>query len=326
MSQRGVLDLNDEARQLIYTRRLRRISGWVDMTMQPEQGIGRELSLGEVISKTFEVYRRDFVKYFVLFAIVGVIVQVVTTLAQQAFVLPTLPLNPTPQQFSTWFSALFGAFFLLIAVIFVVNIVFSTIAEGSAIKLASEQITKGQVDFGASIRFAVSRLLSIWALSIIVGIIVFLGFIALIVPGIILAIMFSLALPVLLIENKGVMESMGRSRELVRNRWLKTFATFLVLAIIVIIASAIVNAITGPLGIAGPVVNGILSAFYQPLFPILMTVYYYSNLARITTLPADQMPTAPTMTAQAGMKFCPSCGTQLASSATFCSKCGAKLN
>ncbi|TMI55717.1 hypothetical protein E6H18_08685, partial [Candidatus Bathyarchaeota archaeon] len=129
--------------------------------MQPEQGIGRELGLGEAISKTFEVYRRDFSKYFVLFAVVGVIVQVVTTLAQQAFVLPTPPVNPTPQQYSSWFPALFAALFLLIAVIFIVNIVFSTIAEGSAIKLASEQITKGQANLGASIRFAVSRLLSI---------------------------------------------------------------------------------------------------------------------------------------------------------------------
>jgi hypothetical protein len=67
------------------------------MTTQPEQGIGRELSFGEVFSKTFEVYRRDLAKYFVLFAVVGVIVQVVTTLAMQAFVRPTLPLNPTPQ-------------------------------------------------------------------------------------------------------------------------------------------------------------------------------------------------------------------------------------
>jgi len=297
------------------------------MTMQPERGISRELGLGEVVSKTFEVYRRDFAKYFVLFAVVGVIVQVVTTLAQQAFVLPTLPVNPTPQQVSSWFSALFAAFFLLFAVIFIVNIVFSTIAEGSAIKLASEQITKGQVDFGASIRFAVSRLLSIWALSIIVGIIVFLGLIALVVPGIILAIMFSLALPVLLIENKGVTESMGRSRELVSHRWAKTFGTFLVLGIIVLIASLIFSAITAPLGIIiGPVVNGILSALYQPLFPILMVVYYYSNLARISQPPPGQMPIGPTATFQAGMKLCPTCGTQNISSSTFCTKCGARLN
>src|SRR2546426_1163173 len=211
------------------------------MTVQPEQSIKRELSLGEVIQKTFELYQRDFTKYFVLFAIVGAIIGVVMTIARQIFILPTLPSNPPPQQIYTWLPGFFATL-------------------------------------------------------------------------------------ILLIENRGVLDSMGKSRQLVSHRWLKTFATFLVLAIIVIIASAIVNAITGPLGIASPVVNGILSAFYQPLFPILMTVYYYSNLARITTLPADQMPTTPTMTAQAGMKFCPSCGTQLASSATFCSKCGAKLN
>src|SRR5437762_11513568 len=294
--------------------------------MQPEQGISHELGLGEVISKTFEVYRRDFAKYFVLFAVVGVIVQGVTALAQQALVLPTLPVNPTPQQFSAYFSALFGALFLLLVVIFVVNIVFSTIAESSAIRLASEQITKGQVSLGASIRFAVSRLLSIWALSIIVGIIVVLGIIALIVPGIILAIMFSLALPVLLIENKGVTESMGRSRQLVGQRWLKTFATLLVLGIIVIIASVIIGAISGLFDISSPVVNGILAAFYQPLFPILLAVYYYSNLARISQPPPGPMWTGPTTTAQPGTKLCPTCGTQNISSATFCTKCGARLS
>jgi hypothetical protein len=211
--------------------------------------------------------------------------------------------------------------------IFLVNVIFSTVAQGSAIKMTSEEITKGQVNIGASVRFAVSKLLSIWALSIIVGIIVFLGFIALIVPGIILAIMYSLALPVLLIESKGVTESMGRSRQLVSHRWGKTFGTFLALGIIVIIASLIVSAITAPLGnILGPVANGILSAFYQPLFPILVTVFYYSNLARTAAPPPGQMPMSPTTMFQAGMKLCPACGTQNPASATFCTKCGARLN
>jgi hypothetical protein len=298
------------------------------MTEQPPQGISRELSFGEIFSKTFDVYRRYFAKYFALFAIVGVIIQVVTTLAMQAFPRPApLPLNPTPQQFSNYFSALFEALFLLLAAIFLVNVIFSTIAQGGAIRMASEEITKGQVDIGASVRFAVSKLLSIWALSIIVGIIVFLGFIALIVPGIILAIMYSLALPVLLIENRGVTESMGRSRQLVSHRWGKTLGTFLALAIIVIIASLIVSAITAPLGnILGPIVNGILSAFYQPLFPILVTVYYYSNLARTAAPPPGQIPMGPTTTFQAGTKLCPACGTQNPASATFCTKCGARLN
>ncbi|HVH16050.1 MAG TPA: zinc-ribbon domain-containing protein [Candidatus Angelobacter sp.] len=294
--------------------------------MQPEQAINRELGLGEAISKTFHVFRQDFAKYFVLYAVIGIIVQVATALAQQAFLVPMLPMNPTPQQVSNFFSGLFGALLLLVGVIFVVNIIFSTIAQGSAIILASAQITKGEASLGTSIRFVASKLLSIWAVSIIVGVIVFLGIIALIVPGIILAIMYSLALPVLLIEKKGVFESMSRSRQLVSHRWGKTLGTFLVLGIIVIIASLIFSAITSPFGIPGTIVNGILTALYQPLFPILLAVYYYSNLARTSPPPTSQMPVGPTTNFQAGTKFCPTCGAQNASSATFCTKCGAKLS
>jgi len=64
--------------------------------VQPEQRIKRELTLREVISKTFEVFRRDFRKYIVLFAVVEVIIGVVMALAQNAFVLPTPPLTRRP--------------------------------------------------------------------------------------------------------------------------------------------------------------------------------------------------------------------------------------
>jgi hypothetical protein len=289
-----------------------------------EQGIKRELSLTEAISKTFDVYRQGFRKYFVLFVVVEAIIGVVTAVAQHAFILPTPPSNPTPEQFFNWAPGFFGALILLVASIGIVRVLFFPIAQGGAIKLASEQIEKGKAELGASIRFAVSKLLWIWALSIVVGVVVVLGFIALVIPGIVLAIMFALAFPVLLLENKGVFDSMGRSRELVGHRWLKTFATFLVLAIIVSVASAIVGAISGPFGVAGPVVTGIISAFYQPLLPILLAVYYYSNLARIAPVPAGQTPLEPTTTARAGTKFCTNCGTQLDSSAVFCPKCGAK--
>jgi zinc ribbon protein len=75
------------------------------------------------------------------------------------------------------------------------------------------------------------------------------------------------------------------------------------------------------------VVMGLLSAFYQPLFPILVTVYYYSNIARMTAPPfspppMDRTPMGPTTTAQPGLKFCPSCGSQIASTVMVCPNCG----
>src|SRR5579871_3647589 len=252
------------------------------MTLHSEQDVKRELTVGEIVSKTFEIYRKDFVKYFIIFAVVEVISGVLTALSQRVFVLPTLASNATPQQVVTWLPVFFGALLPLIFSIIVVGIVFFPIAQGTAIKLAAEQIEKGQADLGTSFRSSASRLLGIWALSIIVGFLVVLGFFALIIPGIILAIMFSLAFPVLLIENKGVTESMSRSRALVSNRWLKTFVTFLVIAIIIGISAAIASALSAPFGIASPVVSGLLSAFYQPLFPILLTVYYFSNRNRLS--------------------------------------------
>jgi hypothetical protein len=269
------------------------------------------------------LYRQSFTKYLILFVVVEAIVGGVTAIASHAFILPTVPSNATPEAVVNWAPGFFGTLIPLVASVGIVNLVFSPIAQAGAIKMASQQVEREQPDLGDSIRFAASRLLWIWALSIVVGVIVVLGFIALIVPGVILAIMFSLGVPVLLLENEGVFGSMDRSRELVKHRWLKTFATLLVLAIIVGIGSAIVSAISGPFGVAGPLVSGILSAFYEPLFPILLAVYYYSSLARIAPISANQM-LLPITTSQAGTKFCSNCGTQLASSNTYCTKCGAK--
>jgi hypothetical protein len=111
---------------------------------------------------------------------------------------------------------------------------------------------------------------------------------------------------------------MRSSRILVSHRWGITFAIFIVLGLIGVIPAVIIDLVSGALGgIAGPVLNGILSAFYLPLFPILVVVYYYSNLARITQPPAGPIWTLPAPNVQTGVKFCHNCGLQLPVSAHF---------
>ncbi len=292
--------------------------------MSSGQGISKELSISEVVSKTFELYRRDFLKYVILFAVVEAIIGVFTTLVRRAITLPVLSANATPQEVLNWAPGFFGALISLIVLTVIVTWVFFPVAFGSAVELASEQIEKERADLEASVRFTISKLILIWAVSLVAGIIVALGLIALVVPGIILGTMFSLALPVVMIESPGVLESLGRSRKLVSRRWLKTLALIIVFGIIVGIASAIVGVISGPFGVASTVVSSILSAFYLPVIPIALTVYYYSNAARIAPPQMSQVPVTPAPIAQTGMKFCPNCGAQLASTAAFCAKCGTK--
>jgi hypothetical protein len=290
-----------------------------------DQGISRELGLSEVISKTFNLYRRNIVNYVIVFAVVELIYGIITTAITQSAIIPALPTNPSSQQFANWLSSSLGTLIAAVALIAVVGLVVFPIAEGSIIKMASEEIQTGKAELGPSVRFAASKLLSMWAVWIITGIIISLGLIALVIPGIILAIMFSLVLPALLIENTGVFGSLGRSRELVGHRWLKTFATFLVLGIIIVIIAIVLSLFSLPFGPASSIVSSLLSSLYQPLLPIALTVYFYSNRARIapTQVGRASMGPAPAMSAP-GMKFCPNCGGRLLSSATYCSNCGAK--
>ena len=298
--------------------------GQAAMGVTLEQGITRELGLSEVISKALGVYRRGFVRYFVLFLVAEVISGLLSIPIQRAYVLPVAPVNATASQFYSWFSAYMSALVPLTVLTSIVSLVVVVPAYASAVKMASDDVVKGRASLGSSFQFTLSKLVWVWVLSIIVGVIVVFGLIALLVPGIILAIMFCLALPVLMIEGRGVTESMSRSRELVGHRWLKTFVLFVIGVVVLVLASGIVSVISGAFGGAGTLVSSALSAFYLPLVSIALAVYYYSNLARLIPSQGNLVPMAPAAVPPPGMKFCPNCGTQLVSSATFCSSCGAR--
>ena len=133
-----------------------------------------------------------------------------------------------------------------------------------------------------------TKILPLLAVSIITGVSIALGFIVFVVPGVILAVMFSLVYPVIMLEGTSIMGSLSRSHALVRNRWLKTFALLLVVSIIVGIINGISVVITLPFGVVGPLIASILTALITPIFAIATTLYYYSMRAR--TLPPPPPP------------------------------------
>ncbi len=286
--------------------------------------VTKELSIGELLSQTFDSFRQNFFKYFIVYLIVEAIVGVIGTVVALSIKVPALSLTETASQLTGYLSAYVS---LEIATA-VAGWIIGSIATATAIKLASDRIQGKETSVQSSFMFTVSKLVWIWVLDLVVGVLTVLGFIALIVPGIILVIMFSVALPVLLIEGPGIFESMSRSRQLVGNRWLKTFGFLIVLGIVIGILSLIGGAIASVFGSGSTLAGDLISAFYAPLYPIGITVFYYSNLARLAP-PAPSQTITQTMPAQASpfqssMKFCPSCGNQLSSGAMFCSKCGAK--
>ena len=284
-----------------------------------DEPIQRELDLDDVITRTFRLFKRDFWKYLLVFLPVQAVIGVLTTLVKGTLVVPTLPTTATPQQALNFLPGLYEALILQIIVTTIITWLFGSIAYGTTIKFASEVLQKDQAKLRESLSFAFSKLLPILAVSLVTGVLIGLGIIALIVPGIILAIMFSLTLQAVVIENPGILGSLERSRKLVANRWLKTFGFLLIFGIIGAIGAFVANLIGTPFGEASTIVTSLLGALYLPLTYIGGTVYYYSNVARLA-----QPQTMTSWMAPAGYKYCPSCGSLLANHVVYCWNCGTK--
>ena len=202
------------------------------------------------------------------------------------------PVHPTLQQLLAWFPTFLTATVASLFLSGIVSWIANSITTGITIKFTSDMLVKGQANLQTSFNFTMPRLLSLLAASILTGFLIVLGFIAFVIPGVILALMFSLVYPAIMLEDKGVLGSVSRSRVLVSNRWLKTFGLLLLLGIIVAIANGVFVLIAAPFGVISPLISGILTALITPILAIAITLYYYSMKARILPLP----PPPPTQT------------------------------
>ena len=133
--------------------------------------------------------------------------------------------------------------------------------------------------------------------AIIVGVGVAVGFILLIVPGLILLTIWAVTIPSVVLERKSPMEAIGRSRELVKGHGWQVFAVLVLLIIIQLVATAILVGILAGIGdFAGAVIGSLIATvLLAPLGAIAATVLYL-ELRRIkegTAPPAGADPTAP---------------------------------
>lgn len=240
-----------------------------------------ELSLEETLTWTFDLYSKNFAPLFIPILVSALLTGLLGNIILFNFMnIPQIPARATPQE--VW-SLLFTYLTGVLPIVFAYGIlswIISTIAYGVCIKCASDLIEKGSASLEHAFNFMVNRLVPLLIGSIISGVLTALGLVAFIIPGLILSVMFFLVVPAIIIENLGAIEGLSRSRNLVSNRWLKTFGLILIIGIIISIVSFIASLIAAPFGSFRWLPSSIISAFVQPIFPIATTVYFYSMLAR----------------------------------------------
>ncbi|MFB0523078.1 MAG: hypothetical protein ACETV1_04870 [Candidatus Bathyarchaeia archaeon] len=227
----------------------------------------------EILSQSFSLYSARFIQFFIPFLATGL----VTGIVSLSFPFPTLPeLDPGAPMglFWQWLFDFLRTFIVTMVLIGSFSWIVRTLVNGVAVRYASDLLEKGEASLREGFSFTISRLISLLVAGIITGILMAVGFVCLIVPGFILMIMFALVTPVIMIERIGALDSLGRSRSLVSNRWGKTFAVYILISIINIIITVMAGIIVRPLDLVGSIITSIIAAVIQPVLPIATTFLY----------------------------------------------------
>lgn len=244
----------------------------------------RPMSLGELLDRSFFLYRKNFALF------VGIIA--LPHLVLLAFQLIGVAINPRT---AAGFTATTLVWTLITMVIYLGAIAAS---QGATVMAVSKVHLGNSTTISESFAGIRGRILYLALIMIGVGIGVGVGLILLIVPGIILALMWSLTIPVAVIEDKGLRDATSRSAELTkgsRGRIFMIYFLFFVLMYIVILLWEIpILAFLGlfvrshrpmtalPIWsqIAFPVGSFLSTCLVSPLATIAFSLVYYDQRVR----------------------------------------------
>ena len=112
--------------------------------------------------------------------------------------------------------------------------------------------------------------------GILAGIAIFIGFVLIIVPGLILLTIWAVISPSIVIEDKGVFEAFGRSRELVRGHGWQVFGAIVIAFLIVFAVGIVAGVIGSSISDAGRIILGtIANVLTAPVAALVSSILFF---------------------------------------------------
>jgi hypothetical protein len=170
----------------------------------------------------------------------------------------------------------------------VLSIVAGTLFTGMVVELVAD-VQDGRRDSspGQLLRAATPVIGPLILVGLVAGFGIVIGFFLIIVPGLILITIWSVAAPVVVLERPPGLGALGRSRELVRGSGWQVFGVIVILDVLVLVVAAIVDGVANSAGTgAGIVVRVIVGVLTAPVTALAASVLYFD----LRKLAGDQTP------------------------------------
>jgi hypothetical protein len=253
-----------------------------DGTEQPPGGDLATLSLGETISAAVSLYARNAPQLWQAVAIVVIPLEVIEVLIRRSslgadtFVHDGTMYTVGLGQTGTGIGATIG--------VALIGFLAQLLSIGAVFRLVLDDYMGRRISIGESFSYAASRLLALVWISILYAVLVAIGLVLFVLPGVYLIVAFSVAIPVVMIEGRTGFKGLERSVRLVSGRWWATCGRLVLAWLLVVVVSLILGALnlTSALNVSSVtlwlVVNAVIAAveaiLTAPFTAAVATVIY----------------------------------------------------
>ena len=226
----------------------------------------RSLDFGYIVDKTMGVITSRLVELVILGLIFVALPYVLLSMLSTQWVTQSAETGMINFNFS------FGAFLLSILVGLLPYVL-----QASIIHTTVSKLTGRSTSVGESIGVALGVLLPVFITALLMSIGIGIGFVLLIVPGLILLTIWIVTIPVLVMEKAGIFGSFGRSVQLTEgNRW-QIFGLLVLAWVVGIVAGLVFGLLTAGVAMTNPTqdysfIGSVLGAIFNTAVYIISAV------------------------------------------------------
>lgn len=236
---------------------------------RPSPSLDRPRTTTEILDAAFAVLRADY----------------------GTFLLVTLVALAPAVLLHLWWGDVLGVVTMRLA-----DALFGTVADAAVIVLAASWIEGRATDAGGALRRAARRMPALVAVSIVVNAITIIGYVLLIVPGLLVQANLFASPVALLVEDLGVDAAMSRSSELAQGHLRRLIGALVVTLVVSLVGRIALGAVFGAavgtlggteaMGEAAGILGGALLA---PFAPIVVTLLYFDLRLRKEAYDLERM-------------------------------------